>query len=434
MKHPLLKKIRDNNETVGIIGLGYVGLPLAVNFAEAGIHVIGFDKSVEKVNKINHGDNYIKDIRDAVLREVVDKVALTATTDFTKMKECDALIICVPTPLDKFRKPDMSYIESACTDIGKNMSAGTFISLESTTYPTTTENLMLPIIEKESGLKHGVDFWLAYSPERVDPGNKNFHTRNTPKVMGAMTEDGYEIGEALYKKAIDSLHKVSSPRVAEMVKILENTYRLVNISLINELALLSGKMDINIWEVIEAAKTKPFGFQAFYPGPGIGGHCIPLDPFYLEHIAKQYDFDLSMIHTAGHINMRMPHYMYIKIATALNSHKKAVNGSKILFLGVAYKPNIDDARESPALEIMDITVHKGGDVSYHDPYIPHVKTNEGRTFHSADLSAEALAKADCIVLTTNHKDFNIDFIKEHAMLIVDLRNMVKEKSEKVFKL
>ena len=434
MKHPLLKKIRDNNETVGIIGLGYVGLPLAVNFAEAGIHVIGFDKSVEKVNKINHGDNYIKDIRDAVLREVVDKVALTATTDFTKMKKCDALIICVPTPLDKFRKPDMSYIESACTDIGKNMSAGTFISLESTTYPTTTENLMLPIIEKESGLKHGEDFWLAYSPERVDPGNKNFHTRNTPKVMGAMTEDGYEIGEALYKKAIDSLHKVSSPRVAEMVKILENTYRLVNISLINELALLSGKMDINIWEVIEAAKTKPFGFQAFYPGPGIGGHCIPLDPFYLEHIAKQYDFDLSMIHTAGHINMRMPHYMYIKIATALNSHKKAVNGSKILFLGVAYKPNIDDARESPALEIMDITVHKGGDVSYHDPYIPHVKTNEGRTFHSADLSAEALAKADCIVLTTNHKDFNIDFIKEHAMLIVDLRNMVKEKSEKVFKL
>ncbi len=433
-KEILLNKISHDEEIVGIIGLGYVGLPLAVNFAEAGVKVIGFDKSIEKVNKINHGDNYIKDIRDAVLREVVDKVTLEATTDFSRMKVCDALIICVPTPLDKFRKPDMSYIESACTDIGRNMKAGTFISLESTTYPTTTENFMLPIIESESGLKQGEDFWLAYSPERVDPGNKNFHTRNTPKVMGALTEVGQEIGVALYTKAINTIHKVSSPRVAEMVKILENTYRLVNISLINELALLSGKMHINIWEVIEAAKTKPFGFQAFYPGPGIGGHCIPLDPFYLEHIAKQYDFDLSMIHTAGHINMRMPHYMYIKIATALNKHKKAVNGSKILFLGVAYKPNIDDARESPALEIMDITVHKGGLVTYHDPYIPNVKTNEGRNFHSVELTEETFKNADCVVLTTNHKDFDIEFIKKHSRLIVDLRNMVKEKGEKVFKL
>ncbi len=433
-KNNLLHKISRNEETVGIIGLGYVGLPLAVNFAEAGVQVIGFDKSETKVDKINHGENYIKDIRDAVLREVVDKVTLEATTDFSRMAACDALIICVPTPLDKFRKPDMSYIESACTDIGKNMKPGTFISLESTTYPTTTENFMLPIIERESGLKHGEDFWLAYSPERVDPGNKNFHTRNTPKVMGAMSGDGMEIGKALYKKAIDNIHVVSSPRVAEMVKILENTYRLVNISLINELALLSGKMDINIWEVIEAAKTKPFGFQAFYPGPGIGGHCIPLDPFYLEHIAKQYDFDLSMIHTAGHINMRMPHYMYIKIATALNSQKKAVNGSNILFLGVAYKPDIDDERESPALEIMDITAHKGGKVMYHDPYIAKVRTNEGRVYESVALTQETLQNADAVVLTTNHKDFDVAFIKEHAKLIVDLRNMVKEKGEKVFKL
>jgi UDP-N-acetyl-D-glucosamine dehydrogenase len=433
-KQALLQKITDNTEIVGIIGLGYVGLPLAVNFAEAGVKVIGFDKSEPKVNKINKGENYIKDIRDAVLREVVDKVTLEATTDFSRMKECDALIICVPTPLDKFRKPDMSYIESACIDIGKNMKSGTFISLESTTYPTTTENFMLPIIERESGMKHGDDFWLAYSPERVDPGNKNYHTRNTPKVMGAMTEDGMEIGKALYKKAIDNIHPVSSPRVAEMVKILENTYRLVNISLINELALLSGKMHINIWEVIEAAKTKPFGFQAFYPGPGIGGHCIPLDPFYLEHIAKQYDFDLSMIHTAGHINMRMPHYMYIKIATALNSQKKAVNGSNIFFLGVAYKPNIDDERESPALEIIDITAHKGGNVMYHDPYIPRVRTNEGRTFDSINLTKETLENADVVVLTTNHKDFDVEFIKEHAKLIVDLRNMIKDKTDRVFKL
>ena len=434
-KESILQKISNNQEIIGIIGLGYVGLPLAVNFAEAGIKVIGFEKSREKADMINHGTNYIGDIRDAVLREVVvDKLKLEATTDASRMKECDALIIAVPTPLDKFRKPDMSYIESACLDIGQNMKAGTFVSLESTTYPTTTEDFMLPIIERESGLKQGTDFWLAYSPERVDPGNKQFHTRNTPKVLGAMSEDGVEIGEALYLKAIDSIHKVSSPRVSEMVKILENTYRLINISLINELALLAGKMDINIWEVIEAAKTKPFGFQAFYPGPGIGGHCIPLDPFYLEHIAKKYDFELSMIHAAGHINMRMPQYMYIKIATALNSQKKAVNGSNILFLGVAYKPNINDERESPALEIMDITAHKGGLVTYHDPYIAKVRTNEGRTFSSQELTIEVIAKADCVVLTTNHKDYDIEFIKQHSKLIVDMRNMVKESSGKVFKL
>lgn len=430
----ILEKIRNNSEIVGIIGLGYVGLPLAVNFAEAGIKVIGFDKSAEKVNRLNRGDNYIKDIRDAVLREVVERIKLVATTDFSRMRECDALLICVPTPLDVFRKPDMSYIESACIDIGRNMKPQTFISLESTTYPTTTEDFMLPIIERESGLKHGADFWMAYSPERVDPGNKQFHTRNTPKVLGAMTPDGLQIGQALYSKAVDTIHPVSSPRVAEMVKILENTYRLINISLINELALMAGKMDINIWEVIEAAKTKPFGFQAFSPGPGIGGHCIPLDPFYLEHIAKKFSFDLSMIHAAGHINMRMPHYMYIKIATTLNRHRKAVNGSKILFLGVAYKPDIDDERESPALEIMDVTAHKGGIVSYHDPLIPKVKTHEGRLYQSVDLTKEALSQADCVVLTTNHSVFDVNFIVQHSPLVVDLRNMVPEKSEKVYKL
>ena len=433
-KTQLFSKISSNQEVIGIIGLGYVGLPLAVNFAEAGIKVIGFDKMQQKVDKINHGDNYIKDIRDAVLREVVEKVTLTATTDFSRIKECDALLICVPTPLDRFKKPDMHYIADSCAEIGRHMKAGSFVCLESTTYPTTTEDFMLPIIEKESGMKAGEDFWMAYSPERVDPGNPNFHTRNTPKVIGGLTPDALEIGMKIYAKAIDTLHPVSSPRVAEMVKILENTYRLVNISLINELALLSGKMDINIWEVIDAAKTKPFGFQAFYPGPGIGGHCIPLDPFYLEYIAKQYDFDLSMIHAAGHINMRMPHYMYIKIATALNSQKKAVNGSNILFLGVAYKPNIDDERESPALEIMDITYHKGGLVQYHDPHIPAIKTHKGLSYQSVELTPEKLQEVDCVVLTTNHKAFDIDMIQQHAKLIVDLRNMVKEKGEKVFKL
>ena len=434
-KIEILEKISRNEEIVGIIGLGYVGLPLAVNFAEVGIQVLGFEKNAEKAALINQGINYIGDVDDEILKNVVlKKKNLSATTDFSRMTECDALIIAVPTPLDKYRKPDMSYIESACIDIGRNMKKGTFISLESTTYPTTTEDFMLPIIKKESGFNEGEDFWLAYSPERVDPGNQTFHTRNTPKVLGAITEDGVEIGKALYTKAIDNIYCVSSPRVAEMVKILENTYRLVNISLINELALLSGKMDINIWEVIEAAKTKPFGFQAFYPGPGIGGHCIPLDPFYLEHIAKKFEFDLSMIHAAGHINMRMPHYMYIKIATALNKHKKAVNGSKILFLGVAYKPDINDERESPALEIIDITTHKGGVVNFHDPHISQIRTNQGTSYKSVDLSIETLSNADCVVLTTNHSVFDVDFIKKHAKLIVDLRNMIPESSDKVYKL
>ncbi len=434
-KEQILTKIKSNEEIIGVIGLGYVGLPLAVNFAEAGIKTIGFDKNPEKVDQVNHGNSYIGDIRDAVLRNVVvDQLRLSATADFTRIKECDALLICVPTPLDKFRKPDMTYIESACIEIGRNMKAGTFICLESTTYPTTTEDFMLPIIERESGMKAGEDFWMAYSPERVDPGNAQFHTRNTPKVIGGLTPDALEIGMRIYERAIETLHPVSSPRVAEMVKILENTYRLINISLINELALLSGKMDINIWEVIEAAKTKPFGFQAFYPGPGIGGHCIPLDPFYLEYIAKQYDFDLSMIHAAGHINMRMPHYMYIKIATALNRHKKAVNGSTILFMGVAYKPNINDERESPALQIIDIVAHKGGQVQYHDPFIAKATTPEGRTYQNTELTAEALAAADCVVLTTNHKVFDMEFVKEHARLIVDMRNMIEEGSDNIYKL
>ncbi|MDR2036312.1 MAG: nucleotide sugar dehydrogenase [Bacteroidales bacterium] len=428
------EKIDNNQEIIGVIGLGYVGLPLAVAFAEAGVHVIGFDKSQSKVDKVNHGENYIKDIRDAVLKEVVNKVYFRATTDFSELNQCDAILICVPTPLDRFRKPDMSYIESACISIGQNMKREVFICLESTTYPTTTENVMLPIIEKESGMKVGKDFWLAYSPERVDPGNKNFHTKNTPKVLGAMTSEGLEIGKKIYSKAIDHIYPVSSPRVAEMVKILENTYRLINISLINELALLSGKMDINIWEVIEAAKTKPFGFQAFYPGPGIGGHCIPLDPFYLEHIAKMYEFDLSMIHTAGHINMRMPHYMYIKINTALNRQKKPVNGSKVFFLGVAYKPNIDDERESPALEIIDEVVKKGGVVSYNDPFISQIKTCGGNSFSSIELSPENLSDADVVVISTKHSAYDFEMIRKHAKMIVDLQNAYSQNEENIYKL
>jgi UDP-N-acetyl-D-glucosamine dehydrogenase len=434
----ILQKIADKTVSVGVIGLGYVGLPLAVTFARNGVTVIGFEKSKEKAEAVNAAKNYIGDVRDADLVEAVkDTKKLAATTDVSRLKECDAVIICVPTPLDKFKKPDMSYIENTCIDIGRNMKTGTFISLESTTYPTTTENFMKPIIERESGLREGKDFWLCFSPERVDPGNKDYKTENTPKVVGALGEEAKQIAKVLYGLAIQHLHIVSSPRIAEMVKILENTYRLINISLINELALLSGKMDIDIWEVIEAAKTKPYGFQAFYPGPGIGGHCIPLDPFYLEHIAKNYNFDLSMIHAAGAINTLMPHRIMNKIAFALNRHRKAMNGSIVLFLGVAYKPDIDDARESPALLVMEQVAKKGARVLYHDPYISKVADEHGRHYESVDLTDELLEKVDCVVFITNHSCFNVENIIRKTSLVVDTRNAVKSvaiENEKIFKL
>jgi UDP-N-acetyl-D-glucosamine dehydrogenase len=433
-----LQKISNKTIKVGIIGLGYVGLPLAVTFARNGVTVLGFEKNTKKAEAVNETKNYIGDINNADLIEVVKKTKkLIATTDFLSLNECDAVIICVPTPLDKFKKPDMSFIEGACIDIGKNMKAGTFISLESTTYPTTTENFMKSVIERESGLQEGKDFWLCFSPERVDPGNKDYKTENTPKVVGALGEEARQIASALYGLAIQHLHVVSSPRIAEMVKILENTYRLVNISLINELALLSGKMDIDIWEVIEAAKTKPYGFQAFYPGPGIGGHCIPLDPFYLEHIAKNYNFDLSLIHAAGAINNLMPYRMMNKISFALNRHKKAMNGSTVLFLGIAYKPDIADARESPALLVMEQVAKKGAYVMYHDPYVLEVIDDFGNKYTGVDLTDELISTADCVVFTTNHSCFDVEHIVGKAQLIVDTRNAVKNiaiENEKVFKL
>ena len=434
----IIEKIENNTEVVGIIGLGYVGLPLAVSFAKKDVQVLGFEKSSKKVELVNTGKNYIGDIKDGdLIRVVKETKKLSATTDFSRIKECDAVIICVPTPLDHFKKPDMKFIEQSCVDIGKNMKVGTFISLESTTYPTTTEDFMKPIIEKESGLKEGKDFWLCFSPERVDPGNKDYKTDNTPKVVGALGEDAQKIAVALYSKAIQHLYPVSSPRVAEMVKILENTYRLINISLINELALLAGKMDINIWEVIDAAKSKPYGFQAFYPGPGIGGHCIPLDPFYLEHIAKGFNFDLTMINTAGNINNQMPHKMMNKIMYALNRKQKAMNSATILFLGVAYKPDIDDPRESPALLVMEECAKKRANVLYYDPYISECIDDHGKKWIGTDLTDALLAKADCVVFTTNHSCFDIEHIVEKSSLVVDLRNAVKTvhiEDGKVFKL
>ncbi|MBN2602824.1 MAG: nucleotide sugar dehydrogenase [Candidatus Thermoplasmatota archaeon] len=428
----LLEKIAANKEVIGIMGLGYVGLPLAVAFAGKGVHVLGFEKSEKKVENLINGKNYIADVSGEDLASVIGSGTFTATTDFSRICECDAILICVPTPLDKFKKPDMSYIKSACEEIAKYMKKGTFIALESTTYPTTTENFMLPIIESKAGMKHGKDFWLAYSPERVDPGNKTYKTENTPKVFGAMTEEGKQIGLAIYQKAIQYVYPVSSPRIAEMVKILENTYRLINISMINELALLCGKMDIDIWEVIEAAKTKPYGFHAFYPGPGIGGHCIPLDPFYLEYIAKNYQFDLTMIHTAGHIDMLMPHRMTIKITSALNKHSKSLNGAKVMFLGVAYKPDINDERESPALKIIDEVVKKGAVVFYHDPFIPSVTTESGLELKSSDY--RLISEMDVVVVTTKHSSFSGDDIVENSKLVVDLTNITNKKASNIYKL
>jgi len=437
LKDSIMKKISEKRIAIGIIGLGYVGLPLAVAFARKGVKVLGFEKSAKKAQAVNEGRNYIADIADDEVKELSTSMKLSATMDFSRIAEVNAVIVCVPTPLDKYKKPDMSFIEAACKDIGKYMKPGTFISLESTTYPTTTEEFMKPIIEKQSGLKEGVDFWLCFSPERIDPGNKTYKTANTPKVIGALGPEAQEIALALYSIAIDHLYPVSSPRAAEMVKILENTYRLVNISLINELALLAGKMDINIWEVIEAAKSKPYGFQAFYPGPGIGGHCIPLDPFYLEHIAKGLNFDLTMINTAGQINNLMPYRMMNKIAFALNRQKKAMNGSTVLFLGVAYKPDIDDARESPALLVMEQVAHKGAIVLYHDPYVPEVVDEHGRLWKGIELTDEMISSADCVVFTTNHSCFDVPHIVEVAKLVVDMRNAVKSvhiENAKVFKL
>ena len=434
----ILEKISNKTVKIGVIGLGYVGLPFAVTFAKNNIEVLGFEKNIEKVKAVNGAKNYIGDVTDSELIQVVnDKKTLTATDDFTRIHECDAIIICVPTPLDKFKKPDMNFIKQSCIDIAKNMKPNTFISLESTTYPTTTENFMKPIIEQESGMKEGKDFWLCFSPERVDPGNKDYKTSNTPKVIGPLGEESKQIAQALYGLAINPLHIVSTPRVAEMVKILENTYRLINISLINELALLSGKMNIDIWEVIEAAKTKPYGFQAFYPGPGIGGHCIPLDPFYLEHIAKNFNFELSMIHSAGSINDRMPHRMMNKISFALNRHKKSMNGSTVLFMGIAYKPDIADARESPALLIMEQLKKKGANVLYHDPYIPDFTDEYGNNYIGSELTDKLLEKADCIVFTCNHSCFNHDQIVKKSKLVVDLCNAIKYiaiEDGKVFKL
>lgn len=435
LKEQLLKKIENKTAKLGVVGLGYVGLPLAVEKAKAGFEVIGFDVQEEKVNLVNEGKNYIGDIIDSDLAKLVKEGKIKATTDFSFVSEVDAIAIAVPTPLDKFKQPDVSYVKKSTEDISKYLHKGMLVVLESTTYPGTTEEIVKPILE-QSGLKCGEDFFLAFSPERVDPGNKQFKTKNTPKVVGGCTTECTEIAATLYRSVLEGdVFTVSSPAVAEMEKILENTFRHINIGLVNEMAVLCGKMGIDIWEVIEAAKTKPYGFMPFYPGPGLGGHCIPLDPFYLTYKAREYDYHTRLIETAGEINDMMPEFVVDNAMKLLNTQKKSLNGAKVLLLGVAYKKDIDDMRESPALKVIEHLEKAGAEVLINDPYVPTFK-HCGKTYTSIDYK-EGINVADMVIITTDHSDYDYDYVVEKANLVYDTRNAtknVKTNREKINKL
>lgn len=427
IKETLLKKINNREIIVGVIGLGYVGLPLAVEKAKAGYKTIGFDIQSRKVEMVNQGINYIGDVVDEELRDLVANGMLSATCDFSFVKNVDFVAIAVPTPLDKYQQPDISYVRDSAIEIAKYLKRGSMVVLESTTYPGTTEELLLPILEQGSGLKCGEDFYLAFSPERVDPGNKIYKTKNTPKVVGGVGRDATEVIAAMYRNVLEGeVFEASSPRVAEMEKILENTYRNVNIGLINELAILCHKMDINIWEVIEAAKTKPFGFTPFYPGPGLGGHCIPLDPYYLSWKAREYGFHTSMIEASMMVNDRMPEYTVERAGKILNRFKKALNGAQILILGVAYKQDIDDYRESPAIKVIEEFQKYGSQVQFYDPFIKEF-TEKGQIMTGLnELTAEKLNSVDLVVITTAHTTVDYDFVQQNARFIFDTKNAMKD--------
>jgi UDP-N-acetyl-D-glucosamine dehydrogenase len=432
----LRDKIRSRTARAGIVGLGYVGLPLAVELAKAGFHVTGIDLDSRKVEQINEGRSYIPDVQTRDVQALRAKGLLDATTDFAVVRDLDTINICVPTPLRKTKDPDMSYIVSAVEGIAQHLHPGMLIILESTTYPGTTDEVVQPMLE-EKGLKAGVDFFLAFSPERVDPGNPTFQTHNVPKVVGGYSPACSDLAKELYGSAIQTIVQVSSTRVAEMVKLLENTFRAVNIGLVNELALMCDRMHIDVWEVVDAAKTKPFGFMAFYPGPGLGGHCIPIDPFYLSWKAKQTGFDPRFIELAGHINAGMPHYVVDKVGEALNTRRKAINGSNILIAGVAYKRDIDDMRESPALDVMGLLLARGARVSYADPYVAEVHGREwsgGYDVKAVDLTRGSIAQYDAVVIITDHKAFDYTALVAEADVIVDTRNAIKGSHPNVFKL
>ena len=427
MKQTLLEKINNKEITVGVVGLGYVGLPLAVEKAKAGYKTIGFDIQSHKAEKVNQGINYIGDIVDSELKDLVQTGMLSATTDFSFVKDVDFVAICVPTPLDEYQQPDISYVRDSTAQVAQYIKKGSMVVLESTTYPGTTEELMLPILEEGSGLKCGEDFYLAFSPERVDPGNLIYQTKNTPKVVGGVGKDATEVIAAMYRNVLEGeVFEASSPRVAEMEKILENTYRNINIGLINELAMLCHKMDINIWEVIEAAKTKPFGFTPFYPGPGLGGHCIPLDPYYLSWKAREYSFHTSMIEASMMVNDRMPEYTVERAGKILNRFKKALNGAKVLILGVAYKGDIDDYRESPAIKVIAEFKKAGSEVQYYDPFISQYREKGRQMQGLPELTAEIIQNSDIVVITTNHtKGIDYNFVQKNAKYIFDTKNAMK---------
>ena len=427
VKQALLEKIRSHHAKIGIIGLGYVGLPLVLRFGEERFSVIGFDVDEYKVKKLNAGESYIRHIDPARLQGLRKEKQFEATTDFKRLSEADAIIICVPTPLTEKKDPDLQYIEKTAESILKTLRTGQLVSLESTTYPGTTEEILLDRF-KATGLKVGVDYFLVFSPEREDPGNPKFSTRTIPKVVGGVTPDCLELGTALYSQVIDRVVAVSSTRAAELVKLLENIYRSVNIALVNELKLLSDRMDIDIWEVIDAASTKPFGFTPFYPGPGLGGHCIPIDPYYLSWKAKEYDFATRFIQLAGEINTSMPHHVVERISEALNERSKSIRGSRIALLGVAYKKDVDDVRESPAMEIMELLQARGAILSYSDPYIPKLHRMRAYDFSkmaSANLTEEYLKGQDVSLITTDHTSFDYQWIVDTASLVVDTRNATK---------
>jgi len=436
-KTTLVEKIKDHTAKIGIIGLGYVGLPLVSRFAEEDFCVLGFDVDKEKVDKLNNGKSYIKHIPESKIKDLIQNKKFKATTDYSKIKNIDCILICVPTPLDNNKEPNLTYIEKTSTQITKHMRKNQLISLESTTYPGTTREVLLPLFEKK-GFKVGEDFYLIYSPEREDPANKKYSTKNIPKVVGGITPSCTELGKVLYQQIVDTVVSVSSTEVAELTKLLENIYRSVNIALVNELKVLSDKMGIDIWEVVEASSTKPFGFKPFYPGPGLGGHCIPIDPFYLSWKARELNFNTRFIELAGEVNTSMPEYVISKLSDALNNKTKCIRDSKILILGVAYKKDIDDIRESPAVEIIDRLKNKGAVVFYHDPYVPRVHNMRKYDIDlkSSELNGPLLEEMDAVLIITDHSDYNYEWIVEHSDMVIDTRNAtgkVRSGREKIIK-
>ncbi len=426
MKQILLDKIAKKKIVVGVIGLGYVGLPLAVEKAKAGFQTIGFDEQPAKVEMVNQGHNYIGDVVDKDLKRLVDEGLLSATSDFSFIKDVDFIAICVPTPLDIHQEPDLSCVRDSTAEIAKYLKKNTMVVLESTTYPGTTEELVRPILEKGSGLRCGEDFYLGFSPERVDPGNLIYKTKNTPKVVGGIGRDATEVIASMYRSVLEGdVKEVSSPAIAEMEKILENTYRNINIGLINELAMLCNEMGISIWEVIDAASTKPYGFQPFYPGPGLGGHCIPLDPYYLSWKAREYGFHTSMIESSMMINDRMPSYCVDRAGKILNRFQKALNGSRVLVLGVAYKQDIDDYRESPALRVIEELEKTGAEVVYFDPWVRQYRYKGTTRNSEQELTQELLESADLVMVTAAHTNVDYEFVQQHAAAVFDTKNVMK---------